>query len=42
MHKKTFALESGACLSGESYRVAVFPVRIEVLKTVDGSQILLN
>ena len=29
MHKKTFSLESGECLSGESYRVEVFPVRIE-------------
>jgi nitrite reductase (NADH) large subunit len=29
MHKKTFSLESGACLSGESYRVEVFPVRVE-------------
>ena len=29
MHKKTFSLESGACLSGEDYRVRVFPVRVE-------------
>lgn len=29
LHKKTFSLESGECLSGESYRVEVFPVRIE-------------
>jgi NAD(P)H-dependent nitrite reductase small subunit len=29
MHKKTFSLESGECLSGESYRVEVFPVRVE-------------
>jgi nitrite reductase (NADH) large subunit len=29
LHKKTFSLESGACLSGEDYRVQVFPVRIE-------------
>jgi len=29
LHKKTFSLESGACLSGESYRVEVFPVRVE-------------
>ena len=29
MHKKTFSLESGACLGGESYRVEVFPVRVE-------------
>jgi nitrite reductase (NADH) large subunit len=29
LHKKTFSLESGACLSGESYGVEVFPVRVE-------------
>ena len=29
LHKKTFSLESGECLSGESYRVQVFPVRVE-------------
>jgi nitrite reductase (NADH) large subunit len=29
MHKKTFALDSGECLSGEAYRVATFPVRVE-------------
>jgi NAD(P)H-dependent nitrite reductase large subunit/NAD(P)H-dependent nitrite reductase small subunit len=29
LHKKTFSLESGACLSGEPYRVEVFPVRVE-------------
>ncbi|MGZ3316758.1 MAG: nitrite reductase (NAD(P)H) small subunit, partial [Isosphaeraceae bacterium] len=29
LHKKTFSLESGACLSGDSYRVEVFPVRVE-------------
>ncbi|MFI5455987.1 MAG: nitrite reductase large subunit NirB [Isosphaerales bacterium] len=29
LHKKTFSLESGQCLSGEDYRVRVFPVRIE-------------
>ena len=29
LHKKTFSLESGACLSGENYRVRVFPVRVE-------------
>ncbi|WP_406698032.1 nitrite reductase large subunit NirB [Singulisphaera sp. Ch08] len=29
LHKKTFSLESGACLSGESYRVEVFQVRVE-------------
>ena len=29
MHKKTFSLESGECLSGEPYRVEVFPVKVE-------------
>lgn len=29
LHKKTFSLESGVCLGGEPYRVAVFPVRVE-------------
>jgi nitrite reductase (NADH) large subunit len=29
LHKKTFSLESGACLSGENYQVQVFPVRVE-------------
>jgi nitrite reductase (NADH) large subunit len=29
MHKKVFSLESGACLGDESYRVEVFPVRVE-------------
>jgi nitrite reductase (NADH) large subunit len=29
LHKKTFSLESGACLSDDSYRVEVFPVRVE-------------
>jgi nitrite reductase (NADH) large subunit len=29
LHKKTFSLESGACLSGEDYRVQVFPVRVD-------------
>jgi nitrite reductase (NADH) large subunit len=29
MHKKTFSLESGECLSGDPYRVEVFPVRVE-------------
>jgi nitrite reductase (NADH) large subunit len=27
-HKKTFALESGECLSGEAYRIATFPVQV--------------
>ena len=29
LHKKTFSLESGACLSGEDYKVRVFPVKVE-------------
>jgi nitrite reductase (NADH) large subunit len=29
LHKKTFALDSGACLSGDNYAVQVFPVKVE-------------
>jgi hypothetical protein len=29
LHKKTFALDSGTCLSGEDYAVQVFPVKVE-------------
>ncbi len=29
LHKKTFSLESGTCLSGESYQVEVFPVKVD-------------
>jgi nitrite reductase (NADH) large subunit len=29
LHKKTFSLDTGKCLSGEPYRVEVFPVRVE-------------
>ena len=29
LHKKTFSLESGTCLSGENYQVQVFPVKVE-------------
>lgn len=29
LHKKTFSLESGECLSGEEYQVDVFPVKVE-------------
>lgn len=29
LHKKTFSLQSGNCLSGENYRVQVFPVRVD-------------
>ena len=27
-HKKTFSLESGACLSGEDYSIRTFPIKI--------------
>src|SRR5215475_10453488 len=29
LHKKTFSLDSGTCLSGEDYAVQVFPVKVE-------------
>ena len=29
MHKKTFSLETGECLSGDPYAVLTFPVRVE-------------
>jgi nitrite reductase (NADH) large subunit len=29
LHKKTYSLESGACLSGEDYSIRVFPVKVE-------------
>ncbi len=29
VHKKTFSLESGKCLSGDDYSVEVFPVRVD-------------
>jgi nitrite reductase (NADH) large subunit len=29
LHKKTFALDSGTCLSGDDYKIATFPVRVE-------------
>jgi len=29
LHKKTFALDSGECLSGEPYAIATFPVKVE-------------
>jgi nitrite reductase (NADH) large subunit len=29
LHKKTFSLECGSCLSGEEYRLQVFPVKVE-------------
>jgi nitrite reductase (NADH) large subunit len=32
LHKKTFSLESGNCLSGDDYGIQVFPVKI-----IDGS-----
>jgi nitrite reductase (NADH) large subunit len=36
LHKKTFDLRTGACLSGESLEIATFPVRIE------GSDVLVE
>jgi nitrite reductase/ring-hydroxylating ferredoxin subunit len=29
LHKKTFDLRDGACLSGDALEIATFPVRIE-------------
>jgi nitrite reductase (NADH) large subunit len=29
LHKKTYSLESGTCLSGEDYKIEIFPVRVE-------------
>ncbi|HEV3163053.1 MAG TPA: nitrite reductase large subunit NirB [Isosphaeraceae bacterium] len=29
LHKKTYSLEDGHCLSGESYRVQVYPIKVE-------------
>jgi len=29
LHKKTFALDSGTCLSGDDYAVQIFPVKVE-------------
>lgn len=29
LHKKTFSLETGACLTGEEYAVQTFPVKVE-------------
>lgn len=29
LHKKTFALDSGSCMSGEDYSLATFPVRVD-------------
>jgi nitrite reductase (NADH) large subunit len=29
LHKKTFSLKSGTCLSGEDYHIQVFPVKVE-------------
>ncbi len=28
MHKKTFSLEDGSCLTGEDYSIATYPVKI--------------
>jgi hypothetical protein len=35
LHKKTFSLKSGECLTGESYSIDTYPVKI------DGGDILL-
>jgi len=43
LHKKTFALESGECLSGEDYEVETFPVKVEggdVLLELPPSEVL--
>jgi nitrite reductase (NADH) large subunit len=29
LHKKTYSLETGECLSGEDFRVSVFPVKVD-------------
>src|SRR5262249_14778390 len=29
LHKKTFSLESGSCLTGEDYSIDVFPVKVD-------------
>ena len=29
MHKKTFSLDDGNCLNGETYKLAVYPVKVE-------------
>jgi nitrite reductase (NADH) large subunit len=29
LHKKTFSLETGECLTGEDFRVSVFPVKVD-------------
>jgi nitrite reductase (NADH) large subunit len=29
LHKKTFSLETGECLSGDDFRVSVFPVKVD-------------
>lgn len=36
MHKKTFSLQTGQCLTGEDYTVQVFPVKVE------GDDVLLH
>jgi nitrite reductase (NADH) small subunit len=28
-HKKTFSLQTGACLSGDDYEIKTYPVKIE-------------
>lgn len=35
-HKKTFSLQTGACLSGEEYTIETYPVRVEEGKVYVG------
>lgn len=35
-HKKNFSLESGTCLSGDDYKIKVYPIKIE------GGKVLLQ
>lgn len=29
MHKKTFSLETGKCLSGDDYKISTYPIKVE-------------
>jgi nitrite reductase (NADH) small subunit len=29
MHKKTFSLETGKCLSGDDYEISTYPIKVE-------------
>jgi len=37
-HKKTFSLHTGKCLSGEDYRIRVYPVKVEAGNVYIGSR----